>query len=167
AVIAYSAVAVVSACSSGPNQAALPPEHAYAESLIVSVEDVRHIASFEGLSPYSYEDRHQPLQADVKKPGPCRAVGSSDLTFSAGWKEFRAVAYAGTTDDLQPGWIAPINKVSHAVAVYADAGAARGALDRLESTLNECASLHDSAFDFALDKPDPSTLRLTSAGGSH
>src|SRR5690242_7573056 len=89
AVIAYSAVAVVPACSASPTHTALPAEHAYAESLIVSVEDVRHIASFEGLSPYSYEDRHQPLPADVKAPDPCRAVGSRDLTFTAGWKEFR------------------------------------------------------------------------------
>lgn len=138
-----------------------------AEALIVSVEDVRHIANFEGLSPYDYADRHRPAPPDLKAPFPCRAVGSSDLTFAEGWKQFRGVAYAGSTDDLQPGGIAPINQVSHAVAVYADPGAARAALDRLESTLKECASLHDTAYDFTLDRPDPSTLKLSSAGWSH
>jgi hypothetical protein len=93
--------------------------------------------------------------------------GEQDVTFTAGWKEFRAVAYSGTTDDLQPAGIAPINQVSHAVAVYPAAGAARGALDRLESTLKDCTSLHDSAFDFSLGKPDASTLKLSSAGWSH
>ncbi|WP_197501181.1 sensor domain-containing protein [Mycobacterium sp. 852002-51057_SCH5723018] len=137
------------------------------ESLIVSIEDMRHIANFEGLSPYAYADRHLPSQADVRAPAPCRAVGSSEVTFAAGWKQFRGVAYSGTTDDLEPGGVSPMNQVSHAVAVYRDAGAARGALDRLESTLNDCASLHDSAYDFSLDKPDPSTLRLRSAGWSH
>jgi hypothetical protein len=168
AIIACGAVTAVSACSTPPvNMGALPAEHAYADSLIVSVEDVRHIANFEGLSPYSYADRHQPLEADASAPGPCRAVGSSNLTFTAGWKEFRAVAYSGTTDDLEPGGIAPLNQVSHAVAVYPDARAAHAALDRLESTLNECASLHNSDYDFSLTEPDATTLKLSSAGWSH
>jgi PknH-like extracellular domain len=168
AVIACGAVAAVAACSTASVKlGALPAEHGYADSLIVSLEDVRHIANFEGLAPYSYADRHQPSEADVNAPGPCRAVGSSSLTFTAGWKEFRAVAYSGTTDDLQPGGIAPINQVSHAVAVYSDARAAHAALDRLELTLNECASLHNSDYDFSLNKPDTSTLKLSSAGWSH
>lgn len=70
-------------------------------------------------------------------------------------------------DDLRPGGIAPINEVSHAVAIYPNSGAARGALAQLESRLNQCASLHDNAYDFALSKPDPMTLRLRSAGWSH
>jgi hypothetical protein len=48
-----------------------------------------------------------------------------------------------------------------------DARAAHAALDRLESMLHECASLHDSAYNFTLEKPDSSTLRLSSAGWSH
>lgn len=168
AVVACAAVAVASGCSDPPvDTRAVPPEHAFADSLIVSIEDVRQIANFEGLQPYSYADRHHPFRGNVDAPGPCRAVGSSDLTFTAGWKEYRAVAYSGTTDDLQPGGIAPINEVTHAVAVYPDAGAAREALTRLETTLRECASLRDSAYSFALDKPDTSTLKLGSAGWSH
>jgi PknH-like extracellular domain len=93
--------------------------------------------------------------------------GEQDVTFTAGWKEFRAVAYSGTTDDLQPGGIAPVNQVSHAVAVYPDARAGHAALDRLESSLNQCASLHNSDYDFSLNKPDTSTLKLSSAGWSH
>ena len=167
AVIACGVLVVLSACSDPPvDTKALPPEHALADSLIVNIEDVRRIANFEGLQPYSYADRHHPL-GNLNAPGPCRAVGSSDLTFTAGWKEYRAVAYSGTTDDLRPGGIAPINEVSHAVAVYPDAGAARVALTQLESRLTQCASLHDSAYDFALTKPDSSTLRLGSAGWSH
>ena len=92
---------------------------------------------------------------------------SSDLTFAPGWNQFRAVAYSGTTDDPEPGGVAPIDEVSQAVAVYPNADAARGVLDRLESILTECASLHDSAYNFALDKPDPSTLRLGSPGWTH
>ncbi|ORW97754.1 hypothetical protein AWB92_02950 [Mycobacterium sp. IEC1808] len=165
ALIACGALAV-SACSHAVERTGAE-RAADAESLIVSVEDVRHIANFEGLSPYEYADRHQPAPTDLKAPFPCRAVGSSDLTFASGWKQFRAVAYSGTTDDLEPGGIAPLNQVSHAVAVYGDPGAARGALDRLESTLKDCAALHDSAYDFALERPDASTLKLTSAGWSH
>lgn len=37
----------------------------------------------------------------------------------------------------------------------------------MESRLNQCASLHDNAYDFALSKPDPMTLGLHSAGWTH
>lgn len=161
-------VVLASACADPPIDLRVePPEHAYAESLIVSLDDVRHIANFEGLQPYSYADRHHPVPGNLNAPGPCRAVGSSDLTFTAGWKEFRAVAYSGTTDDLRPGGIAPINEVTHAVALYRDADAARDALTQLQSTLGQCASLHDKAYEFTLSKPDPSTLQLSSEGWSH
>jgi len=93
--------------------------------------------------------------------------GNGDLTFATGWTQFRGIAYSGTTDDLEPGAVAPIDEVNPAVAVYLDAGAARGALDQLHSSLTACASLHDSAYDFASDTPDPSTLRLNSPGWSH
>jgi PknH-like extracellular domain len=162
-----SAVVAMSACSDPPlDDRAVPPEHVFADSLVISVEDIRHIANFEGLQPYSYADRHHPL-ASINAPGPCQAVGSSNITFTSGWREYRAVTYSGTTDDLRPGGIAPINEVSHAVAVYPNSGAARGALAQLESRLAQCASLHDNAYDFALSKPDPMTLRLRSAGWSH
>jgi hypothetical protein len=77
------------------------------------------------------------------------------------------VAYSRTTDDLQPGGIAPVNQVSHAVAVHPDSRAAHAALDRLESTRNQSAWLHNSDYDFSLNKPDTSTLKLSSAGWSH
>ncbi len=71
------------------------------------------------------------------------------------------------TDDLEPGGVALIDEVNQAVAVYPDTGATRGALDQLHSSLTACTSLHDGAYDFALDTPDPSTLRLNSPGWSH
>ena len=131
---------------------AVPPEHVFADSLIVSIEDVRHIANFVGLQPYSYADRHHPL-ASINAPGPCQAGGEKQSHLR------------GTTDDLRPGGIAPINEVSHAVAVYPDSGTVRAAHTQLESRLNQCASLHDNAYDFALSKPDPMTLRLIRPGG--
>src|ERR1700761_2997630 len=100
------AVSAVSACSNPPLELrAAPPERTYAESLILSLDAVRQITNFEGLEPYSYADRHQPLRPSANAPGPCQAVGSTELTFAPGWKEFRAVAYSGTTDDLRPGGI--------------------------------------------------------------
>lgn len=47
------------------------------------------------------------------------------------------MAYGGTTDDLRPGGIAPINNVSQAVAVYRDA---RASLTKLVSRRHECAA---------------------------
>lgn len=167
-VAACSLVAVAAGCADAPIDLRVePPQHAYTESLIVSLEDVRHLANFEGLQPYSYADRHHPVPGNLHAPGPCRAVGSSDLTFTAGWKEFRAVAYSGADDDPRPGGIAPINEVTHAVALYRDTDAAQDALTQLESTLGQCASLHERAYAFTLSKPDPATLKLSSEGWSH
>ncbi len=162
------AVAVVSACSHSPSDTATPAQHAYADSLIISLQDARRIANFEGLQPYSYADRHDPPHETVgKPPGPCRAVGTTDLTFAGGWKEYRSVAYSGSTDDLRPGGIAPINEVTNAVVIYPDATAARGALNQLHSTLDQCVSLHHTAYDFTLNQPDTATLRLDSDGWVH
>lgn len=169
AVIACGAVVLASACSHSPGKTtAAPPEHVYADSLIVSLQDARRISNFEGLQPYRYGDRHDPPREPVgNAPGPCRAVGTTDLTFAGGWKEYRSVAYSGTTDDLRPGGIAPINEVTNAVVIYPDSTAARGALNQLHATLDQCVSLHHSAYDFALNKPDSLTLKLDSAGWIH
>ncbi|MGD1173138.1 sensor domain-containing protein [Mycobacterium seoulense] len=169
AVIACGAVALSSACGHSPgNTAAKPPDHAYAESLVISLADARRIANFEGLQPYSYADRHDPPRETVgNPPAPCRAVGSTDLTFAGGWKEYRSVAYSGSTDDLRPGGIAPINEITNTVVIYPDAAAAGGALNQLHTTLDQCAALHHNAYDFALNKPDSATLKLGSDGWIH
>ncbi|OCB30879.1 hypothetical protein A5675_03215 [Mycobacterium malmoense] len=167
---AWAAIAcVAAACSHPPTGAtAAKSAHAYAESLVISLDEARRIANFEGLQPYSYADRDDPPRETVgNPPGPCRAVGATDLTFAGGWKEYRSVGYSGSTDDLRPGGIAPINEVTNAVVVYPDAAAARGALNQLHSTLDQCVSLHHSAYDFALNKPDTETLKLDSEGWVH
>ncbi|OBG95149.1 hypothetical protein A9X03_25840 [Mycobacterium sp. E1715] len=161
------AVAVLTACSHS-RTAANPSPHVYADSLVISLDDARHIANFEGLQPYPYADRHDPPRETIgNPPAPCRAVGTTDLTFAGGWKEYRSVAYAGSTDDLRPGGIAPINEVTNAVVVYPDANVARGALNQLHTTLDQCASLHHTAYDFTLNKPDSLTLKLNSDGWIH
>lgn len=168
AVATSSAVVVASACAHPPTDPnAAPHEHDYAETLIVSLDEVRRITKFDGLEPYAYADRHRPLPGSFNGPGPCGAVGSSDVTFTSGWMEYRAVAYSGTTDDLRPGGIAPINEVTQAVAVYHDAGSARDALNQLESTLKQCASFHDTSHDFTMTKPDATSLHLDASRWSH
>lgn len=137
------------------------------DALMVGVEEVRRIANFDGLRPQTHADLHQPSQGNVNAPGLCRAVGNSDLTFGSGWTQFRGVAHSGATDSLVPGGATPFTEVSQAVAVYPDAGTARAALARLTSSLTECASWHDEIYDFAVHRPDDSTLQLRSAGWSH
>jgi hypothetical protein len=43
----------------------------------------------------------------------------------------------------------------------------RTALEQLGAQLDACVALHDPNYDFKLDKPDPSTLRITDTGWSH
>jgi len=167
AVIVCSAVVAISACShpSTPAKSSTTPA-AGVDALIVSVEDVRRIANADDLAPHA-ADLHSPPQGDVNAPGPCRAVGHSDLTFGNGWQEFRSAGYNGVTDDIEPGGNSLVNEVSQAVARYPNSSTARGAFHKLESTLQACADLHNPNYEFILDKPDSSTLRISAHEWSH
>jgi PknH-like extracellular domain len=166
-VVACAAAVAVSACahhSGSPAKSGATPVGI--DGLIVGVEDVRRIANADDLAPQA-PDLHSPPRGDVNAPGPCRAVGHSDLTFGTGWQEFRSAGYNGVTDDTIPGGNSLVNEVTQAVARYPNSNTARGALDRLETTLRACADLHDPNFEFTLEKTDPSTLRITGHEWSH
>ena len=137
------------------------------DALIISVEEVRRIANYEELTAHSHADLRHPPPGDLNAPGPCRAAGTSDLTFATGWTEFRSAGYSGVTDDTLPGGLALVDSVSQAAAIYPDAHAARNALDQLEASLNACMALHDPNYGFTLDKPDSSTLRINDQGWNH
>jgi hypothetical protein len=138
-----------------------------AESLIVSVEEVRHIANYEELTAHSHADLRHPPTGDLNAPGPCRAAGISDVTFGNGWSEFRSAGYHGITDDLKPGGPAMIETVSQAVAIYPDSSTARGVLHELELSLQACADLRHPSYDFTVDWPDSSTVRISADAWSH
>ena len=138
-----------------------------ADSLIVSIEEVRRIANYEELTAHSHADLHQPPPSDLNAPGPCRAAGISDVTFGSGWSEFRSAGYHGITDDLKPGPPAMIQTVSQAVAIYPDSSTARGVLHQLETSLQACADLHDPRYQFTLDRPDSATVRINANAWSH
>jgi hypothetical protein len=167
AVLACSSVVAISGCSHSNTPAKSTAPMSGVDELIVSVEDVRHIAKADDLAPHAHADLRKPPPADANAPGPCRAVGHSDLTFGNGWSEFRSAGYNGVTDDIQPGGIALVNEVSQAVARYPNSDAALSALHQLDSSLQACVDLHDANFNFGLDKPDPSTLRISAQEWSH
>ncbi|OBS02018.1 hypothetical protein A9W98_16990 [Mycobacterium gordonae] len=168
-VVMLCALAALTGCSHRSNTPAAPSTSASTgvDALIVSVEDVRRIANYEELTTHARANLNHPPAGDVNAPGPCRAAGTSDLTFAAGWTEFRSAGYSGVTDDLDPGGRTMKDSVSQAVAIYADAQAARSALDQLEASLNACLALNDPKYGFKLDKPDPLSLRITDNGWSH
>ncbi|WP_081286569.1 sensor domain-containing protein [Mycobacterium asiaticum] len=167
-VVACAVVVTITGCSrdTTPAQTSTSPVSAV-DSLIVSVEEVRRIANYEELTSRSHADLRQPPPGDLNAPGPCRAAGTSDLTFASGWSEFRSAGYSGVTDNLEPGGNAMIDSVSQAVAVYPDTHAARQALNQLESSLTACVALHNPNYNFTLDHPDSSTLKITAPGWSH
>lgn len=165
AVVVCSAAVVVSACWHGGSKTKSAQEGV--DALIVSVEDVRHIASADDLAPHPHADLRKPPPADANAPGPCRAVGHNDLTFGSTWSEFRSAGYHGVTDDITPGGISLVNGVTQAVAHYPNSGTANDAFHHLDVTLQACADLHDPNFNFTLARPDPSTLRITADMWSH
>ncbi|HEY0227432.1 MAG TPA: sensor domain-containing protein [Mycobacterium sp.] len=137
------------------------------DDMIVSVEDVRHIADEDGLKPHGQAETHKPPPADASAPGPCRPVGHNELTFGSGWTEFRSAGYNGVTDDIDPGGNSMINGVTQAVARYPSHDKAQAAFHQLESSLQACVALHNADYEFTLDKPDPSTLRITDSQWCH
>jgi hypothetical protein len=97
------------------------------DDMIVSVDDVRHIADAEDLATRSEVDTHKPPPADASAPEPCRPVGHNDLTFGSGWSEFRSAGYHGVTDDIEPLGNSMVNGVTQAVARYPNADKAKAA----------------------------------------
>lgn len=135
--------------------------------MIVSIDDVRRIANADDLSPRAEAGLGKPPPADTNAPGPCKPVGHNELTFGNGWSEFRSAGYHGVTDDTSPGGNAMVNGVSQAVARYPSTDAALNAFHQLETAVQACNALHDPNYLFTLDKPNPSTLRITADEWSH
>ena len=144
AALVCAAVIAVSGCS---HHTGTPAKSSTApvgiDGLIVSVDDVRRIANADDLAPHAVVDLHSPPRGDVNAPGPCRAVGHSDLTFGTGWQEFRSAGYNGVTDDTLPGGNSLVNGVTQAVARYPNSNTAQEAFRKLETTLQACVDLHD------------------------
>ena len=167
-VIVCCAVTVLSGCShSGTHAKPSTAPASGVDDLIVNIEDVRRIANADSLMPHAEADLHKAPPPDATAPGPCRAVGHNDLTFRSTYSMFRSAGYHGVTDDIHPGGNAMVNGVTQAVARYPNADSALAAFHQLESSLQACVALHDPNYTFALDKPDPSTLRITADEWSH
>jgi hypothetical protein len=162
------AATIVSGCwsSKTPAQPA-PPSPKSVDELILSLDDVKHVAETDEFKPRTEWDVRKPPAANATAPPPCRAVGHNDLTFGSNWSEFRSAGYHGVTDDIEPGGNEMINGVTQAVGRYPNSDTARLTFHQLETSLQACAALHDPNYDFAMDKPDPSTIRLSAEEWCH
>lgn len=160
------AVMLMSACSHSSTPAKSHPTVTHVDDMIVGLDDVRRIAKADDLAR-AEADLNKPAPSDANAPGPCRVVGHNDLTFGSNWTEFRAAGFHGVTDDIQPLGRAMINGVTQAAGRYANPDAAQGAFHQLESSLQACVALQDPNYSFTLDRPDPSTLKLSADQWSH
>lgn len=167
AAILCCAVLLASGCSHASTPAKPRTTFTHVDDMIVGLDEVRRIAKADDLAQRSKADPHKPAPSDAAAPGPCRVVGHNELTFGDGWSEFRSAGYHGVTDDIQPGGNAMINGVTQAAARYANPNASQATFHALESSLQACAALNDPNYAFAVDKPDPSTLRISSAQWTH
>ncbi|GBG36756.1 sensor domain-containing protein [Mycobacterium montefiorense] len=158
---------LISGCSHSSSPAKSPSTVTHVDDMIVGLDTVRRIAKADDLIPRDEDTSHRPVPSEANAPGPCRAVGHNDLTFGSNWTEFRSAGYHGVTDDVKPLGRDMINGVTQAAARYANPDAAQGAFRQLESSLQACTDLHDPNYDFALDRPAPSTLRIGAHKWSH
>ena len=154
-------LAAMSACAQQEAPATTsnePPPQISADSLVVSVEDVRRIADFDGLAPEPALDLRQPGHSDSDAPPPCRAVFDQQFAFGSGWSQFRSVTYNGKANEA--GQAPVLNGVEQAVGVYPNDAAARRAFARLAEAVTACSELHAKDYDFAVRKQDTSTVAL-------
>jgi hypothetical protein len=160
-------VAALAGCqhSGAPTKADAPP-HPTADSLIVSVDDVRQISGVAGLQPDPKGDAHQPERNSSTAPGPCQAVDVQQVAFGDTWQQFRAVSYNMFTQPF-PHAAKGIAVVNQSIGSYPDTTAARDAFDKLVPQLNACSALHAKHMTFTVTRPDPSTAILTYAGNFH
>lgn len=134
-----------------------------ADSLIVSVEEVRQIAGLPNLKPDPHGDERQPYHASPGAPGPCQPVSDEQAAFGDAWTQFRGVGYSVLASPT-PGGAKKLSTVNQAVSIYPNTEAARNAFDKLVPQLDACSALHAKYYDFTLTRPDASTVTLTYAG---
>lgn len=149
------AVALVAACAhrGGPATAnAQPrPSNLNADSLIVSIEDVRRIAGTSDLDSVSQFDVGKPgglHQYDAQYPSQCHILFDQDVAFGGDYTQFRSADYAGAGN----------REVTQAVGVYPSRDVARAAFDRAAAALTGCSDQHVPDFSFTARKLDPSTV---------
>lgn len=133
------------------------------ESLLVNLDDVRHISGVESLNSGPGSTVQQPRHSHSNPPGPCRAVFDQEVIFDGKWTQFRSATYNG---DVYSGagqvQVRGVANVVQAVGIYPDPGTARAIFDQLVPSLTSCIALHDKNYDFTLSQTDPDTVTLNS-----
>jgi hypothetical protein len=123
-----------------------------ADSLIVSLDDVRRIAASPDLNSRNLLDVRRPRgmhEYDSEYPSQCQVTYNQDVAFGNDFAQFRSVGYVGAGNA----------GVTQAVGVYADPAAARAAFERVVADLTACAGLNVPNYTFTTRQPDPSTIQ--------
>lgn len=130
------------------------------ESLLLPVEDVRHIADLDDLSADGAPVLSEP-QPDPTAPGPCKSALDQQVIFGNEFTDFRTASYGAPTH-TGPGEIRGVAIVTQAVGAYPDDAGAQSAFESLEPALAECAALQDKSYEYDVTAQDTSTLTLHS-----
>jgi hypothetical protein len=132
--------------------------------LIVSLDDVRRIAAFNGLQSGPGSQVERPRHSNSDAPGPCRAVFDQEVAFDGGWTQFHSVTYNGDTySGVGQTQVRGVAEAIQAVGIYPDHGTAHAVFDRLVQELTACTALHADNYDFAINMADPTTAVLNSS----
>jgi hypothetical protein len=160
--IACCVAASISACAdrtapvkAGPET----PSAIAADSLLVSLDDVRQISGSNELTSYAKGDLHQPGHHDSDAPAPCRVAYDQETLFGNGLAQFRSMTYSAVTSPV-PGGPNKALAITQAVGVYPDGATARTTYDRLVAALPECSALHAKYYEFTVASPDSTTTGL-------
>lgn len=126
-----------------------------ADSLIVSVDDVRKVAQAGDLNNVDVHDVHQPKDesdlSDVVTA--CRPAYSMESLFGTNWKQFRSVGYAGSDN----------RAVYQSVAVYGSDADARATLDQIQADFDRC-SASGSSYAKPVHRESPARLVVSTNG---
>ncbi|WP_083166287.1 sensor domain-containing protein [Mycobacterium aquaticum] len=153
-VAAFCCLALATATVGAPRATATPTR-----PTVLSVDDIRAIT---GIHEFHVPDvpGHGDLVAPVPipdTPALCRAVYDQPVVFGTDWSQFRSVTYsADIPHPLLPG----IASLVQSIAIYPDAGAARGAFERIVAAAPACSDMNADYYHRTPQHPDPNTLIL-------
>jgi hypothetical protein len=148
---------VMSACSHPTHgfATAEPGKPLDADSLIVSLDDLRQITGSPGLVQLGELSAKPPGGGGAgNRPAPCRAVSDMSVAFGQTWTQFKGFYYGTLGQGPEAG-------VLQAVGVYSDDTAARTAFEQLLVNLQQCSDMHWGPYeDLSVQQQDPSNFVL-------
>lgn len=136
-----------------------PPQDVSVDPFL-SIDDMVQVTNFHGFVRDSKKSDH-PAKYESNIAKVCRVLFDQYLVFGMNFTNFRSVVYGGSTDE----YIKRPVSVNQTIVNYQDEVASHSAFDNLVSEFTECSAAHLKGYELTVQRPEPSTLLVSSRTG--